>query len=469
VYTLLIFECKLQRKMKFIRIMCFATGVMGSFIILVLSAHSENRPLPELVNVKAIVHQEGDRLVLLVRLPLNSVRDIQFPSRGDSGYLDLSALKSMLPGAARYWIADCFELYEDGLLAPKPEIAQTRISLNADQSFNSYREAVDHFNSTDLPPDADVLAGQVWFDIRLEYSLHSNRPLLAIRPRVAGLGVRVSSALEYVELSGSVRGFSFEGDPGLIHLDPRPGDAGTQFLGWGFRYVLRTTDFLLFLFCLALTLHRYDQISPAVAAFISALSLALLASASGLAPDAVWFHPLIETLSAVSIIWIALGNIVGRVTPRGRAELALGTGFVYGFNCQFELGSKLQFGGSHVVVSAIAFAAGVAVAVALVSALLVPVFSFLYRFARTERVEMMVVSALAADTAWGWLEERWRLLSKVPLHAPTFDADLLVLVLRCLSILVLLGGLLWFGDGWLKSRHLPSGDLSTKKKSGDAI
>ena len=406
---------------------------------------------------------------MLVRLPLTSVKDLEFPTRGDSGYLDLNSLKSMLPGAARYWIADCFEVYEDGVLAPKPEIVQTRVSLNGDQSFNSYSQAVDHFNSADLRPDADVLSDQVWFDIRFEYPLHSSRPHLAIQPKIAGLGVRVSAALEYVEPGGSVRDFSFEGDPGMIYLDPRWEDAAKQFLAWGFRFVLRTTDFLLFLFCLALTLHRYDQISPAVAAFIGALSIALLASAFGLAPDAVWFHPLIETLSAVSIIWIALGNIIGRVTPQGRAVLALGTGFIYGFNCLFELSAKRQFGGPHVVVSAVAFTAGVALAVALVSALLVPVLTFLYRFARTERVEMIVVSALAADTAWGWLEERWRLLSKVPLHAPAFDADLLVLVLRCLTILVLLGGLLWFADGWLKSRRLPSEDLSPKSKSGTGI
>jgi len=44
--------------------------------------------------------------------------------------------------------------------------------------------------------------------------------------------------------------------------------------------------------------------------------------------------------------------------------------------------------------------------VAAAIALLVPALSFLFSFARTERVELIVVSALAADTAWGWLDEK---------------------------------------------------------------
>jgi len=445
------------------------TAAYAAFFLLAPFVHAANRPLPEDVNVKAFARPEPGRLELLVRVPIAAVKDIEFPTRGDAGYLDLSAVKSMLPGAARYWIANCFEVYENGVADPKPEVYQTRISVSADQSFDSYQDALAHFNSPDLPPETNVLWDQVWLDIRYEYPLRSDRSVIAIRPKVAQLGVRVSTDMKYVEPDGVVRDFTFEGDPGLIYLDARWTDATRQFLRWGFNFVLGSTDFLLFLFCLALPLRRYREIGPAVTTFVGALSLALLASSFGLAPDPIWFHPLIETLSAIAILWAAFANIAGRVTPQRRALLALGLGFVYGFSCSFDFAAKVQFGGFHVGLSAIAFNAGVVLAVAAAIALLVPALSFLFSFARTERVELIVVSALAADTAWGWLDERWARFSRLPFHALVFDAGVLVVTLRCLTVLVLLGGLLWFADGWLKSHSFAPEEPSSQEKGSTAI
>ena len=438
------------------------------FFLLGAIVHAANRPLPEDVNVKVFAKTDQTRLDLLVRIPLAAVKDIQFPARGDTGYLDLSAVKSMLPGASRYWIANCFDVYENGAPAAKPEIASARISATSDTSFDSYENALAHLSASDLPPESNVFWDQVWLDVRFEYPLRSDRPSIEIRPKLSGLGVRVSTDMKYVAQDGGVRDFSFQGDPGLIYLDARWSDAAEQFLGWGFRSVLGSADFLLFLFCLALPFRRYREVLPAVTAFAGALSIAFLASAFGFALDAIWFHPLIETLTAIAVLLTAFANIAGRAMPRRRALLALASGFVFGFSCSFDYGAKVQFGGSHFVVSAIAFGAGVLLALAFVIALLVPVLSFLFSFARTERVELIVVSALAADTSWGWLEDRWALLSKVPFHALVFDAGLLVVILRCMTVLVLFGGLLWFADGWLKSHGFPADEPSPQRKGRTA-
>jgi len=450
-----------------LRALRLAAAYAGLFL-LVPSAYSANRSLPEDVTVKVFARQGGDRFELLVRVPLAAVKDIQFPARED-GYLDLNAITSMLPGASRYWIGDCFEVYENGVAVPRPEIAKTRISVNSDPSFDSYSDALAHFDAPALPPDTNVLPDQVWLDIKFEYPLRSDRSFIAIRPKLAALGLRVSTVMKYLEPDGRIRDFSFEGDPGLIYLDARWKDAAKQFLPWGFRFLLSSADLQLFLFCLVLPLRRNWEVYPAVTAFAGALSVTFLASAFGLAPDAIWFHPLIETLSAVAILLTAFANIIGRVTLRRRALLALGSGFVFGFSCLFDFGAKVQFGGSHPVVSAVAFNAGVVLAVAVAIALLVSVLSILFRFAKKERVEMIVISALAADTAWGWLDERWARLSRVPFQVPVFDVGLLVLTLRFLTVLVLFLGLLWFADGWLKSHRLPPEELSPKDKAGTAI
>ena len=54
-----------------------------------------------------------------------------------------------------------------------------------------------------------------------------------------------------------------------------------------------------------------------VTAFTVAHSITLIASAFGFAPDALWFPPLVETLIAVSILYMALENIVGSNLQRG--------------------------------------------------------------------------------------------------------------------------------------------------------
>ena len=50
-------------------------------------------------------------LRLLVRVPLEAMRDMQFPLHG-AGYLDIAAVDSLLPDAARVWIANSVDVYE---------------------------------------------------------------------------------------------------------------------------------------------------------------------------------------------------------------------------------------------------------------------------------------------------------------------------------------------------------------------
>jgi len=111
--------------------LCIAAGIgLGLCAAIV---HAANRPIPEAVNIKVFVRLENGRpengsLDLLVRVPLAAVKDIQFPTRGEAGYLDLDALASMLPGAADHWIAGGFEVFDHGEPVSRPEVDQPRIA-----------------------------------------------------------------------------------------------------------------------------------------------------------------------------------------------------------------------------------------------------------------------------------------------------------------------------------------------------
>ena len=71
---------------------------------LVFEAYAAVRPFPEDVSIETFARPAGDKLELLVRVPMSVFNDIQFPAR-ESGYLDFPAANTALPGAGP--IPDC--------------------------------------------------------------------------------------------------------------------------------------------------------------------------------------------------------------------------------------------------------------------------------------------------------------------------------------------------------------------------
>ena len=99
-----------------------------------------------------------------------------------------------------------------------------------------------------------------------------------------------------------------------MRLDPRWHQAAWRFVELGFFHIVNPTDgtdHLLFLLCLVIPFRRLKPLVIVVTAFTIAHSITLIASAFDLAPDALWFPPLIETAIAASIVYMALENIVG--------------------------------------------------------------------------------------------------------------------------------------------------------------
>ena len=167
--------------------------------------------------------------------------------------------------------------------------------------------------------------------------------------------------------------------------------------------------------------------------------LTLIAAAFGSGPDALWFAPLIETLVAISIIYMALENIVGASTQR-RWIIAFAFGLVHGFAFSFELKQTLQFAGEHLVTSLLAFNVGVELGQLLMLVLFVPMLSLLFRVV-PERVGTIIISAFVAHAAWHWMVERGEQLSRFPW--PVLDAAALASLTRWLMALVALGGIVW--------------------------
>ena len=399
--------------------------------------------IPNDVVVQAFVKPQGDRLHLLVRVPLKAMRDINFPERGP-GYLDLARVNEVLPGAATLWITDFIEVYENDTRLAKPQIVATRISLPSDRSFVSYEDAIAHVNAPPLSNDTNVYWDQTLLDVLFEYPIQSEQSRFSIHPALARLGLRVVTVLRFVPASGEVRAFEFTSDPGLVRLDPRWHQAALRFVDLGFFHILDGTDHLLFLLCLVIPFRRLGALIPVITAFTIAHSITLIASAYNLAPNFLWFPPMIETLIAVSIVYMALENIAGGSSLQRRWIMAFGFGFVHGFGFSFALRESLQFAGSHLLTSLLSFNVGVELGQLLVLVLLIPVLQLFFRYAVAERMGTIILSAIVAHTGWHWMLDRRRILGQFRFEWPALTASLLASALRWLMVLLILGGLLWF-------------------------
>jgi hypothetical protein len=425
--------------------------VKAIFTLLAPGCAAFAHDIPNDVTVQAYVKPAGHRLQLLLRAPMSVLRDINFPER-PNGALDLELVDPFLREGASLWISDAIEMFEDDRRLPKPRTVETRLSLISDKSFATFGDAFAHLTGPVLPDHTDLYWNQTMVDFLFEYSIQSENARFSIHPGLARLGQRVVTVLRFLPPGGAVRALEFTGDPGVVRLDPRWFQAAARFVQLGFFHILDGTDHLLFLFCLVIPFRRFGTLVPVVTAFTVAHSITLIGSAYDFAPGALWFPPLIETLIATSIVYMALENIVGGSTIKRRWMVAFGFGLVHGFGFSFALRETLQFAGSHLLTSLLSFNAGVELGQLLVLALLVPALEVFFRNVVPERMGTMILSALVAHTGWHWMIERWDRFRQYRFAWPELNAAALAAIAQWLLILVSGAGAAWFVAGWLRRR-----------------
>ena len=419
-----------------------SAALLVGLTLLLPTWSGEAHEIPADVTVQVFVKPDAETLRMIVRVPLISMRDYDFPAR-EPGYLIVSEAEPLIQEAAVEWIANYVQMYEGNELLAHPVVAAARIAIPGDRAFRSYDDAIENALSAPLPDDIDLPPQQAMLDVVLEWTITSEESDFSIDPRFAQLGLRTVTVLRFLPAGGTERAFQYSGNPGLVRLDPRWHQAAWRFVVLGFDHILDGIDHLLFLFCLVVPFRSFRALVPIITSFTAGHSITLIAAALGLSPQALWFPPLIETLIALSIVYMAFENILG-AKLKNRWMIAFSFGLVHGFGFSFALSEVLQFGGSHLLTSLVSFNVGVEFGQLFVLALTVPLLEFLFRKVLPEVGGIVVLSALLAHTGWHWMTERGSQLIQYDFRAPIMGVGSTATALRWLMLVLIV-----FGTGWL--------------------
>jgi HupE / UreJ protein len=419
-------------------------------LLLAASAPAFAHDIPGKVTVLAFVKPQGEKLLVLARVPMEALTEAQYPMRGP-GYLDFERAGPVLEDVAHSYLVQNIHPYADGKALGDGQLLKARVALPSDKSFLEFERALAHVNSPPLTNAEELYWKQALLDVLVAYPIASDSARFSLEANFDRLGMETHTVLRYVPPQGQERAFTYLGNPGVVQLEPDWWHATSRFVALGFFHILEGIDHLLFLLCLVIPVRSVRALVPVITAFTIAHSITLISSAFGLTPTALWFPALIETLIAVSVLYMACENIIGGPSRR-RWLIVFAFGLVHGFGFSFILADRMQFAGPHLVSALLAFNVGVELGQLLVLLIAVPLLAWIFRHVKSEKVGVIVLSALVAHSAWHWFTERGAQLLQYRWQWPTLDvvffagaARWAMLVLGCTGVLWLMREIIeWF-------------------------
>jgi hypothetical protein len=365
--------------------------------------------IPNDVQVKSFLKQDEQSLTLFIRVPLSSMKEVEFPLLNNL-YLDIPRIKPALLQAAELWFVDNLKIVQGQQSLNPVSVRSARISLPSDRSFVNYEQALLHVRSENWDLPSQLVWNQQYLDLELQVNAKYDNSNIEIDFGLERLAQRVAIDLRFQLLDAEERAFEFNAREGAVLLNPSAWQASWRFIQMGFKHILSGTDHLLFIACLILTATQWLSLVGVITSFTVAHSLTLIAAAMGYAPSGLWFMPWVELAISFSILYMALENI-WRAEVHRRWLVCTLFGLIHGFGFSFALHESMQFAGTHHVLSLLSFNLGVEAGQLLVLLLGVPVAMWLATKAYA-RILTIVLSALIAHLAWHWMEERWAIAAK---------------------------------------------------------
>ncbi len=294
-------------------------ALAAALVVLMLRATLSAHDIPDEIVVQSYVTPREHQLQVLLRVPLLAIADANLPKDG-TGYLAMAYLDPALREAANQ-ISNGIVFLEGDERLIRYDMANARISLPSDRSFDSYEGALTRVRGAKLPDSTQIFYNQGFLDLELNFPIQSQDSLFSMRVLFGrGLAQRTATYINFIRPDGAVRSFRIHDDTPLVRLDPKVHQAAWVFLTAGFYRFLDGLDHLLFVIALAMPYRRARDLVKPIVAFAIGHSITLTLAAFGLAPLGTWFAPTIGALMALSLVYVAIENGVGRGFPFTSAE-----------------------------------------------------------------------------------------------------------------------------------------------------
>ena len=439
--------------------------VLGS-VVIPCAGSAHEFTIETLMN--GFVKIEPRQAHLVVRVPLHVLKSAKFPVSGRE--IDLAGADAAIQRALTQ-LGQEITIWEAGRPL-SPSGAMGRLTLPSDRSFERYTDAIGHVARPIMPGTA-IYVDQGYLDAHFSYAISSPSSRFMIQTAVAPeFKSYLKFAIRFLPLGEEGRAMVITSRSGQIALNPAWHNAAAGFVALGIVHILSGVDHLLFLLCLLIPVRGLGEVLRIVTAFTVGHSITLLGSAYDLAPAGAWFPPFVETLIAVSILYMAIENILA-IDLRGRWLIAGLFGLVHGFGFSYGLKESLQFAGKHLLVSLFSFNVGIEIGQILVLVIMLPVLAVFLRHVLVGRIGLIILSAIVSHVAWHWMIDRADVLWRVE-WPPLAEADFVVLARWVAGLLIAAAGLSFFARRARIARGpaLPSfadGELGGSRRRRDGV
>ncbi len=392
---------------------CFALSAAAQPL-----AHPLMHDLPQDTVMHAFFRVQGNEAHLLVRVPLDLLHGISWPTNhgeyaiSDSGAAVIQAVDAL---------GHAIMIWQDGERL-EPAVSSGQLAALGDLSFATPAAAAAHI-AQPAGAGLKIAVDLGYLDAHFVYRIRPAPAVFSIQSRVAedlqDLSKLVVQFLPDGNTVGSVMTISAQS--GRVALNPSRAHAARGFALVGMQGLLTNTDCLLFILCLMIPFRRTRGLGALYGAFVLANLISLAGAAFGFAPDSRWFGALAASASSVMIFLLALGNIFGANMQRRRLWTGL-FGLILGFKFAELLAERLQFAGTHTQVALWFYALGIDLGALLVFALASVGLALILRGARAGRIGVIVLSAIVAHASWHWMIDRISVLWQMPWPSMTAAA-----------------------------------------------
>src|ERR1051325_997264 len=145
--------------------------------------------IPADVTIQAFLKPDGPRVQLLVRVPLEAMRDLNVPLT-TSKTVELRKLRPLLAEGAVVWVGQNVDLFENDAPLPAPSLLDLRVSLPTDRSFSSWETALAHVTGPELPASTEIGWTTGTLDMLFTAPIRSASSQFSVEPHLARLGLR---------------------------------------------------------------------------------------------------------------------------------------------------------------------------------------------------------------------------------------------------------------------------------------